>query len=194
MLDSRFQYDRYMIRKKLLKLFGGAFHVYSPAGEVVFYTRLKAFRLKEDLRVYASEAMTKELLTIKARQVLDFGATYDVSDPETGELVGGLRRKGLRSMVRDEWQLLNPSGNQIGLIQEDSISLALLRRFAASLIPQTFTGVVNGVEVLVFRRHFNPFILRMDMDFSRDAQGLLDRRLGIAAGILISAIEGRQSD
>jgi len=52
----------------------------------------------------------------------------------------------------------------------------------------------DGVEVLVFRRHFNPFILRMDMDFSRDAQGLLDRRLGIAAGILISAIEGRQSD
>jgi uncharacterized protein YxjI len=194
MLDSRFQYDRYMIRKKLLKLFGGAFHIYNPAGEVVFYTRLKAFRLKEDLRVYASEAMTKELLTIKARQVLDFGATYDVSDPETGELVGGLRRKGLRSTVRDEWRLLDPSGNEIGLIQEDSISLALLRRFATSLIPQTFTGAVSGVEVLSFRRHFNPFVLRMDMDFSGDAQGLLDRRLGIAAGILIGAIEGRQSD
>lgn len=190
--DLRFQQTRYMIRRKIFKLFGAAFHIYDPLGTVLFYSKLKAFKLKEDIRLYAGEDMNVELLTIRARNIIDFGAAYDVIDSQSGEPVGTLRRKGFRSMLRDEWIIMNAAGQEIGTIQEDSMAMALLRRFLTNLIPQSFTGIIQGVPVLNFQRHFNPFVLRMDLDFSPDAQGLLDRRLGIAAGVLLSAIEGRQ--
>ena len=192
MTDPRFQQTQYMIRRKIFKLVGAAFHIYDTAENVLFYSKLKAFKLKEDIRLYAGEDMSTELLTIKARNILDFAAAYDVVDARTGEQVGTLKRKGFRSMLRDEWIIMNASGQEIGTIQEDSMAMALLRRFLSNLIPQSFSGTVNGVTVLNFNRHFNPFVLRMDMDFSPDVQGLLDRRLGLAAGVLLSAIEGRQ--
>jgi len=192
MTDPRFQQTHYMIRKKIFKLVGEAFHIYDTAGSVLFYSKLKAFKLKEDIRLYTGEDMSTELLTIKARSILDFSSAYDVMDARTGEQVGTLKRKGFSSIVRDAWIIMNASGQEIGSIQEDSMAMALLRRFVTNLIPQSFTGTVNGVTVFNFKRHFNPFVLRMDMDFSPDVQGVLDRRLGLAAGVLVSAIEGRQ--
>ena len=48
------------------------------------------------------------------------------------------------------------------------------------------------MPVAEYRQRFNPFILKLDVDFSADGDGRLDKRLGIAAGVLLSAIEGRQ--
>ena len=95
-------------------------------------------------------------------------------------------------MVQDEWIILDALDNEIGTIKEDSLILALLRRFVTNLIPQNFTGMVRGADVFRFSQHFNPFWLKLDLDFSVDTQGLLDRRLGIAAAVLLCAIEGRQ--
>jgi len=192
MNDQPFAHQRYMIRKKIFKFLGQAFHIYGPDGQVVFYSKLKVLKLKEDVRLYSGEDMADELLAIKARQVLDISATYDVVDARTQEKVGAIKRKGLKSFIRDEWVVLDPSDRPIGEIKEDSTVMALLRRFLSNLIPQNFDGVVNGQPVFAFKRHFNPFVLRMDMDFTPDRDGLLDRRLGIAAAVLLTAIEGRQ--
>jgi hypothetical protein len=43
------------------------------------------------------------------------------------------------------------------------------------------------------RQNFNPFSYQLNVDFSMDVNKLLDRRLGLAAGILLAAVEGRQS-
>ena len=69
-----FDYPRYIIRKKVFKLLGAAFHVYDEAGNLIMYSRQKAFKLKEDIRLYSDETMKVELLTITARQVVDFSA------------------------------------------------------------------------------------------------------------------------
>jgi uncharacterized protein YxjI len=189
---GRFGQTRYMIRRKFFKLFGGAFHIYDEAGNVAFYSKMKAFKLKEDLRIYSGEDMQEELLSIKARSILDFGATYDVTDPATGERVGALRRKALRSLLRDQWLILDANDQEVGTIEEDSMVMALVRRLLTNLIPQTFSGAVGGSPVLTFTQRFNPFIQKIDLDFSMDMQGKLDRRLGIAASVLMCAIEGRQ--
>ncbi|MGE6760519.1 hypothetical protein ACQKGO_21050 [Corallococcus interemptor] len=191
--SGRFGQTHFMLRRKFFKLFGGAFHIYDAAGNVAFYSKMKAFKLKEDLRVYSGEDMQEELLTIQARSILDFGATYDVTDAATGERVGALRRKALSSILRDTWLILDVDGNEVGKVEEDSMLLALVRRFLTNLIPQTFTGTLGGEQVLSFRQHFNPFIQKIDLDFSMDTQRRLDRRLGIAAAVLLCAIEGRQS-
>jgi hypothetical protein len=129
---------------------------------------------------------------IQARSVLDIAATYDVYDSATNEKVGALRRKGLKSILKDEWIFLDPSDREIGLVKEDSLALALVRRFLLNIFPQTFVAEMNGAPVCVMKQRFNPFILKLEVDFSPDVNGQLDRRLGIAAAILLSAIEGRQ--
>ena len=192
---SQFQHHTYLIRQKIFKLFGAAFHIYDPAGNVAFYSKQKAFKLKEDIRIYTNEDMSMELLTIRTESILDFGATYHVNDPQQGGVhIGSLRRKGLKSIIRDEWVFLNAAGQEIGLIQEDSAALALLRRFYLGwLLPQQYNGSLGNVPVCNFKRNFNPFVSKVTLDYSMDQQGLLDRRLGIAAAILLVAIEGKQN-
>ncbi|HYO53687.1 hypothetical protein [Archangium sp.] len=189
---GRFGQSRYMIRRKFFKFFGGAFHIYDEAGNVAFYSKMKAFKLKEDLRVFTGEDMQQEVLTIQARNILDISATYDVTDAATGQKVGALRRKGLKSILRDEWLILDINDQEVGTIQEDSLLLAVVRRFLTNLVPQTFQGAVGGAPVFTFRQHFNPFIQKISLDFSMDTSGRLDRHLGIAAAVLLCAIEGRQ--
>lgn len=46
--------------------------------------------------------------------------------------------------------------------------------------------------VCVFQENFNPFVMKIAVDFVPDTMNLLDRRLGLAAAILLCAIEGRQ--
>lgn len=189
---DRYSQNQYMIRRKVLKLFGGAFHIYDGQGNVVFYSQMKAFKLKEDIRLYSGEDMREELLTIHARRVLDISAVYDVFDATAGTKVGALKRQGLKSLLRDEWVIMDAEDREIGLIQEDSALMAALRRFATNLIPQNFHIRMNGTEVCTLQQNFNPFVLKLTIDFSPDRTNLLDRRLGIAAAILLSAIEGRQ--
>ena len=96
----------------------------------------------------------------------------------------------------DEWIILDPNDNQIGVIREDSTWLALLRRtieLASMLFPQKYHVEVGGQMVATMKQNFNPFVMKIDVDFSPDDQARLDRRLGLAAAILMCAIEGKQN-
>lgn len=189
---DRFQFEKYLVRKKVLKLFGAAFHIYAGEDHLIMYASLKAFTLKEDIRLYTDESMTEEILTIKARNIIDFSATYDVYDVETGNKLGSLRRKGLKSMLKDEWLFLDADDKEIGVIKEDNLALALVRRLILSLIPQTYEGKVNGVPACTFKQNVNPFVTKVSIEYKKEAEGLLDKRLGIAAAVLLCAIEGKQ--
>lgn len=190
---DRFALSRYIVRRKILKVFGGAFHIYDPDERLVFYSELKAFKLKEDIRLFTGEDMRTEVLRIQARQMLDIAATYDVYDSASGAKVGALRRKGLKSIFKDEWLVLDANDRELGRIVEDSLALALIRRFLTNLIPQKYYAEVRGKEVCTMKQRFNPFVMKLDLDFSADPKRTLDRRLGIAATILLCAIEGRQN-
>lgn len=192
---QRFAHSQYVIREKFFKIFGESFHVFDPEGNVVLYSKMKALRLKEDIRLYESEAMQRELLRIAARSIIDFGATYDVFDSVTNEKVGSLRRKGLKSLIRDTWLVFDEGDREVGVIEEDSTFKAVVRRIAgdwAWLFPQAFRVRLGETAVMHVRQRFNPIVKRLEIDFSPDPQAALDRRLGLAIGILMSAIEGRQ--
>ncbi|WP_019912050.1 hypothetical protein [Paenibacillus sp. HW567] len=190
-MNNAYNHSEYIIRKKVFSIMGAKLHIYNSSEELVLYSQMKAFKLKEDIALYTDETMTKELLRIKARNVIDFSATYDVQDSETGEHLGSLRRKGLKSIVKDEWVLLDSRDTEIGLIKEDSTAMALLRRFI-TLIPQKYNIELGNTTFPAFRQNFNPFVTKIIADFSEDRKGLLDRRLGLAAGILLCAVEGKQ--
>lgn len=183
---------RFILRKNLLTLFGAKFRVYDPDWRLLLFCRQKAFKLKEDIRVFADEAETKEVLSIKARQIIDFGAAYDVVHTPTKRKLGVLRRKGWSSLVRDEWEVLDDADRPIGKIEEDSLVAALVRRLILAIIPQSYTISLNGRKVGEIHQHWNPFVFRATMDLTHDPKFEMPRLLAIAAGILMLAIEGRQ--
>jgi len=192
----RFALDKYQLRKQFFKLFGGAFRLYNENDELVLYSKQKSFKIREDIRLYSDEQMTTELLHISTQSILDISGTYAVTDSTNGELVGALKRAGLKSsFVRDTWTILDAHGQEIGTIEEDSTALALLRRYielVSFLFPQKFSATIGGSEVAEFKQTFNPFLYRLHIDFSADTQNRLDPRLGLAAAVLLAAIEGKQ--
>ena len=191
-MHHAFQYNQYLLKRQVLAL-TGKFRLFNPQGELVLYSQQKMFKLREDIRAYTDESLSEELLYIQARSILDFSAAYDVNDSREGRRIGVLRRKGLRSMLRDEWEVLGPDERPLGILTEDSVSLAILRRFLlGSLLPQNYDILFGGGRVADLRQRFNPFRYELDLDFTMDTSNQLDRRLGIAAAVLLGAIEGRQ--
>jgi hypothetical protein len=66
------------------------------------------------------------------------------------------------------------------------------RLLLGSLLPQNYDILLGSSRVADLRQRFNPFRYELELDFTMDTAQHLDRRLGIAAGILLGAIEGRQ--
>jgi uncharacterized protein YxjI len=185
--------DNQLLLKKQVFAFTGKLRLYNSQGQLVLFSEQKMFRLKEDIRVYSDESKNRELLYIQARQILDFSAYYDVFDSQYLTKIGGLRRKGFRSMVRDEWEVFDANDNLLGILTEDSLTQALLRRMLlGTLLPQNYDLIIGNERVADYKQRFNPFRYELDLDFLMDSNRNLDRRLGIAAAILLATIEGRQ--
>lgn len=182
---------RFTIRRHILVLFGARFDILNRNGETVGVCQQKAFKLKEDLRIYTDSTQSQESLAIRSRSIIDFSAAYDVDDSRTGERLGTLQRKGFTSILRDSWIVMDADGQQAGQLREDSWGKALLRRFLSNLIPQSFHLVTeSGAELARFHQHFNPFRYSLDVEIEPDCS--LPPMLIVAAGLLIAAIEGRQ--
>ena len=193
-MNPIFQHPSYLLKRQAIAL-AGKFRFYDPMGNLVMFSEQKMFKWREDIRVYADENKTQEVLSIKARQIVDFSAAYDVVDTEFNQKVGALRRKGWESMLRDEWEVLDANDNVIGKLFEDTMGLALLRRFLlGSWLPQNYDITLGNARVADLRQNFNLFRYELNLDFSMDPSQNLDRRLGIAAGILLAVVEGRQSN
>lgn len=192
-MNPAFNYDRYLLKRQVFAL-TGKLRFYNPQEQLVLYVEQKMFRLKEDIHVFPDESKNQPVLLIQARNIIDFNAAYDVIDAGYNQKVGTLRRKGWRSMMRDEWELLDPNDQVIGMLFEDNMGRAMLRRFLlGTLLPQDYDMILGDARVADLKQRFNLFAYQMDLDFSMDVARTLDRRLGIAAATLLAIIEGKQT-
>ncbi|MCH1511252.1 MAG: hypothetical protein DBX06_05820 [Candidatus Poseidoniales archaeon] len=189
--------DTYLIRKKVLKILGEAFHIYTDDSqtELLGYCELKAFKLKEDIRIYTDEKKTTELISIKARSILDFSAGYDVVDAQSGSSLGTFKRKGMKSLFKDTYILLDQQDQEYAELSEDSGLLGLIRRFvpfANILIPQIFHLRGNdGGGSVEYTQKMNPIVQRLTVTGAQS--GGFDPRVVLAGGMLLAAIEGKQN-
>ena len=191
-MHAAFSHATYLLRRQVLALTGKV-RIYDPFGQLMLYSEQKMFKLREDIRVYADENKLSELLWIQARQIIDFAAAYDVFDQTTGMKVGALRRKGWSSIMRDTWEILDPMDQVIGIVREDSPGRALLRRLLlGSLLPQRYEIVDSSERAMAhYAQRFHFFRYDLDIDFTPAPEGF-DRRIGLAAGILLAILEGKQ--
>ncbi len=184
--------SEYTIRRKVFTLMGAKFHVFNSSGELIGFSKQKAFKLKEDIRFYSDESMSTEVLSINARSIVDFSAAYDVCNSKTGQKIGALRRRGFSSFVRDSWEILDDQDNPVTELREDSTAMGLMRRFVpmGNLVPQKFHLGDDSNIYAEYRTHFNPVVQKMTVNVYAGCP--VDPALVLAAGFLLVAIEGRQ--
>lgn len=172
---------------------GRQYTVLDGSGRQVAYCKQKMFRLKEDIRFYTDASMGSEVFRIAARKVLDFRANLDIIDSATGRVLGSFRRKGLKSLVKDEWTFYGPDGQQVGTLHEQGAFRAFFRRWgdiAATFIParyKLFLGLPpNERFAAVITERFQ--LWGDTFDVQRDPSAKLDGRLLIGLVVLTDAL------
>jgi uncharacterized protein YxjI len=78
--------------------------VTDSAGRLIFYVKQKAFKLKEDVTVYADQAQAQPLYNIKADRILDVSPRYSFTDAQ-GRAVGAVKRHGMRSIWKAHYEV-----------------------------------------------------------------------------------------
>lgn len=91
--------------------------VVDATGRLVSYVKQRAFRLKEDVTIFADESQTVALYHIKADRIIDIGATYRVTAAD-GRALGAVRQRGMRTLWNATYDILDDTGNALGLVHE----------------------------------------------------------------------------
>ncbi|MFI7552325.1 hypothetical protein ACIBQ2_21550 [Micromonospora sediminimaris] len=190
-LDSLQAQQQFHIRQRV-RFMVNQYEVHSVApdgseGGVLAFAQQKRLAFKEQVTIYTDESKQQPLLGFKARQRLDLGATYDVTD-DAGNPIGLFRKDFAQSLLRSTWHV-----EQAGLPnvtgQERSMPVALLRRFVDSLswLPYHFDFVADGQPVFSVVKKWG---LR-DRYIVEIQHPQIDRRLVIAMAVALDALQGR---
>lgn len=92
--------------------------VIASDGRLLMYAKMKAFKLKESITLFADEEQTKPLYRVEADRILDFSATYTMSEAGGGVL-GAIRQQGMRSIWRSRYEILR-DGDVVFTVQEEN--------------------------------------------------------------------------
>lgn len=80
--------------------------VTDATGNLAFYVKQKAFKLKEAVTIFADVAQTIPLYTINADRVLDFSASYHFTDRNQAP-IGMVRRQGMKSLWKAHYEIVD---------------------------------------------------------------------------------------
>lgn len=92
------------VRFKILTLIP-QLYIHDASGRPVGYVRKKFWAFKEDVTVFQDDTMSTPLYRINADRVIDFRASYRLSDGN-GRTLGAVRRRGARSLWRATYEVL----------------------------------------------------------------------------------------
>ena len=182
--------NQYLIREKFLKIFGNKFHIMDEHDQLYGFCEQKRFRIKEDIRLYDDESKNNEWLVIKQRNIVDAWGGFDILDPKEGVLLGTVRRKFWKSLLRTKWQVLDAEGNDIGMLLEDSMAQAIARRVFLGILPKKYTLHTMGNDnPITMRQKFNPIIRKLVVNIPPENN--FNRKFIAGLAIVISALDGR---
>ena len=185
-----FSHPRYRIKRPFWQVFGRKFRVLAPDGSLVMFIKHPIFKLREEFTVFADEAQTQPLLRVKSRQVIAINRAFEVWDALAGTFMGTIQARGIKSIVRDTWDILDAQETPIGLMQEEGA--ALLRRFLPFLTSKHRIEI-GGETVVRMRQIFRFFVKEFELDVSL-GQGRIDTRFAIACGLLALMAEARREE
>ena len=138
------------LRFKLIALASQIF-VRDAGGALMFYVRQKMFKLKEDVVVYGDTEQTVPRFRIQADRIIDWRASYRITDETTGEQLGAIRREGMRSLWRARYEVSTTTGPAF-TIHEESVLVRILDGILGEIpILGAFTGYLFHAAFRVTR-------------------------------------------
>lgn len=164
-----------------MQFLGRKYYVYALDGSPIAFLKHPLMKLRGEFTIYADESETTPLLFVKARQIIALNIAHDVMDPKTGERIGSIRSRGLKSILQDVWDILDINDQPIGLIQETG--WAILRRFI-KLLPGSHRLELHGQLVATLKQKFRFFIMEEMLDLSPGGDRL-DHRFAVACALLV---------
>ena len=159
-------------------------------GEQVAFVEQKRLAFREEVTFFTDESKTAPLFKFKARQILDVGATYDVTAAD-GTPIGTFRKDFKKSLLRSTWHL--DQGELTAVGTERSQLIAILRRIWDLFEDLPF----------FFKYHFDftsgdkPVMSIDKTALIRDRYRIemnepaLDRRMAIAMAVALDALQSR---
>jgi len=184
--------NQYLIREKFWKIFGNKFRIMDEQDNLYGFCEQKRFKIKEDIRVYDDENKNNEWLVIKQKNFIDAWGGFDIYDSNAGVLLGTVRKKFWNSILRTRWELLDSEGQNIGVLEEDSLGYAIARRTFLGILPKKYTLHTIGNNVpITMRQKFNPIIKKLVVNIPPEHP--FDRRYIAGLALVIAALDGRGS-
>ncbi len=186
--------DRFVI-DQLIRPVANLYRV-SASGRPIAFVRQKKLAIKEDIRFYADEAQTQELFRIKARKVMELSGRYELTIP-AGERIGAIEKVFSKSLFRSTWRVIGPLDEELGIAKERSAPVAVLRRVIDAVPYGEFVPIIFHFTIDEGERHLGDFTRRIgmrdtyDLDLTPDSERTIDRRLGIALGVGLDALQSR---
>jgi uncharacterized protein YxjI len=189
---SQLQAQRQLVVRQRLRLMVNQYEVHAVApdgseGELVAFAQQKRMAFREQVTLYADDTKHRPVLGFKARQVIDLGATYDVTDA-TGTPIGSFRKNFAQSLLRSTWHVEQPG---LGVLtgQETNLVVAVLRRFLEMLswLPYHFQFTLDGQPAFSVVKQWG---LRDRYTVTID-DPRVDRRLVIAMAVGLDALQSR---
>jgi hypothetical protein len=170
-------------------------------GRPFCFVRQRRFTFKEDIRFYADDSRSVEVMRIKARQRFDPRARYDVTACD-GSKIGEIQKVFGASLLRSTYRLYDATGAEAATAAEHSVPVALFRRALGFVpyvekvvdwlpIPYHFTFERNGVVLGTHRRHIGKLRDVYTIDMSGDRARSVDRRLILAIAVGMDALQAR---
>lgn len=178
----------YTIRRKFWSVFERVFRVFTGDGQLIMYIQHPLLKLREEFMVYADEAKTRPLLKVKSQQIVAFNFSYVISDAQTGQVLGSVQKRGLRSLFRDKFILLDALGIEIGYAEEQGA--ALLRRFFP-ILTSKHAIFIGAQQVAFIQQQFRWFTKEFTVDTQPSA---VDPRFVLAVALLALMAEARRED
>ena len=128
-------------------------------GNLVFYVKQKAFKLKEAVTVFADEQQTRPWFTISADRVLDFNANYSFMD-YNGRPFGSMRRLGKKSLWKANYEIFDGSQpHPVAIIKEENPWAKVFDALLGEVpVLGIFTGYLFHPSYLVTRPDGMPFM------------------------------------
>jgi uncharacterized protein YxjI len=199
------EHDRFLLRQRFRPVVN-QYEFHLPDGDGALgpafcFAEQKRFSFKEDIRFWADDTKTHELLRIKARQRFDPRARYDVTDA-SGAKIGEIQKVFGKSLLRSTYALFDASGAETAQASEHSLAVALFRRLVGLIpfiggfadwvpIPYHF-DFRRGDEVLGSHvRQAFKFRDTYTIDMSGDPERTVDRRLILAIAVGMDALQAR---
>ena len=194
------QHDQFVLRQRIRPVINHYEFSLADDEPPFCFVEQARFKFKEDIRFFADDSKSVELMRIKARQRFDPRATYDVTGPD------GTRIGEIQQGVRQEPASARRTRSATGRARSARASRTSSWRssvawwgwsrssgdFADWLpIPYHFTLERDGAVIGTHKRRIGKFRDTYDIDVSGDAERSADRRVVLALAVGMDALQAR---